>query len=295
MSEFRLEVFLAVARLCSFTKAASEMLVSQPAISKQIKELEREYGVQLFVRMNNRVSLTKEGEIFRGYAERISQTYRELKGEMNQCVGRISGTLSIGASTTAAQYILPQVISQFKEQNPDIEISLITGNSEYIESLVTNNIVRLGIVEGITHKKEFHYSHLLHDELVLIRSTSGDGREEVSIEDLKSIPLVVRERGSGTLEVIGRRLREQGISPSSLNIVMRLGSSEAIKRYVLAGSCYAIISVAAIVDELRAGTLSIVDIEGLKIEREFSFIQESGSQDRLSELFTNFAITKSYR
>ncbi len=285
MGEFRIEVFLAVARLRSFTKAASELLISQPAISKQIKELEREYGVQLFARMNNRVTLTEEGEIFKCYAERIAQSYRELKWEMDQCAGRRSGRLSIGASTTAAQYILPQMIARFKDLNPEVEISLVTGNSEYIESLVANNVVSLGVVEGVTHKKEFQYRHLLHDELVLIRPTKGEFRDEIGIEYLKSIPLVVRERGSGTLEVIDTRLKEFGVSLSQLNIVMRLGSSEAIKRYVLASSCYAIISVAAIVDELRAGTLSIVDIEGLKIERNFSFIQESGCQDQLSKLF----------
>lgn len=285
LSEFRIEVFLAVARLNSFTKAASEMLISQPAISKQIKELERDYSVQLFVRMNNRVTLTEEGELFKVYAEKISRSYRELREEMNQRAGRISGTLTIGASTTAAQYILPQFIARFKDAHPEIEISLITGNSEYIESLIVNKVVNIGVVEGVTHKKEFHYTHLQHDELVLIRSTDSGGSEEITIEDLKSIPLVVRERGSGTLEVIGARLKEFGIPLTALNIVMRLGSSEAIKRYVLASSNYAIISITAIVDELRAGTLSVVDIEGLKIERDFSFIQESGNQDRLSTLF----------
>ncbi len=295
MNDFRIEVFLSVAKHLSFTKTANELLISQPAISKHIKELELGYGVQLFARINNQVILTEEGGRFRDYAESISHAYRELRVEMSAMSGRNSGSLSIGASTTIAQYILPTIIAQFKEQNPDIEISLTTGNSEHIENLTANNITDLGLVEGITHKKDFRYTHLLRDELVVVQSSKSQSRSEIGVEELRTIPLVLRERGSGTLEVLGAKLKEVGIPISALNIVMRLGSSEAIKRYIMAGNCYAIISVAAIVDELRAGTLSIVDVEGLKIEREFAFIQKSGSQDRLSELFINHSITKSYR
>ncbi len=289
ISDFRIEVFLSVARSLSFTKAAKELLISQPAVSRHITELESAYGVQLFVRMNNQVSLTNEGAIFMRYAEQIAKSYRELRGEMAAQSGRMCGALTIGASTTIAQYILPSIISQFKERNPDIELSLMTGNIEHIEGLIANNMVNLGVVEGVAQRKEFHYSPFLKDELVLIRATNGSGVDEVKIEELKSIPLVVRERGSGTLEVIREALKSFGIPISSLNIVMQLGSSEAIKRYILSGNCYAIISVAAIADELKSGRLSIVDIKGIRIERDFSFVIKSGSQDRLSEMFVRFA------
>ncbi len=294
MDDFRISVFLSVAKNLSFTKSTSELMISQPAISRHINEIERQYGVRLFMRKNNRIYLTSEGELFLEYAQKLALIYRELRVQITSLGGNTTGQLAIGASTTAAQYILPSIISEFKGNHPSIEISLVSGNSEYVEGLVESGHVDLGIVEGKSHKKEFRYRPLLRDELVVIKSSTGDGDAEISVGDLKTIPLVVRERGSGTLEVIEKSLEAVDISLSDLNIEMRLGSSEAIKRYVLAGRCYAIISVAAIVDELRAGTLTIVDVKGLEIEREFSVIERSGSHDIMANLFVNFAITNSY-
>ncbi len=288
MNDFRIKVFLSVARHLSFTKASKELFISQPAISKHISEIESLYGIQLFLRANNKISLTKEGELFYKYAEEISLKYRELAYEVSQLTSNNRGKLSIGASTTIAQYILPSIISKYKQQHPHIELSLISGNTEYIESLIDSHIVDLGIVEGVTHKREFHYSLFTKDELVLITTTTQESRDTITIEEAKHLPIALREDGSGTLEVIKKSLGTHGVRLSDLNIIMRLGSSEAIKRFVLAGDSYAIISIAAVVDELRRGELCIVEIEGLDLNREFSFITNSGSQDRFVEDFMLF-------
>ncbi|MFI3295994.1 MAG: LysR family transcriptional regulator [Rikenellaceae bacterium] len=133
MNDFRLSVFLSVTSNLSFTKAALELNISQPAISKHISELESQYGVQLFVREGNKIKLTKNGELFLEHAKAINAKYKELEFEMNLVSQNDKGELTIGASTTIAQYVLPSIISKFMSRFPQIKLSLVTGNSQQIE------------------------------------------------------------------------------------------------------------------------------------------------------------------
>ncbi len=291
MNDFRIVVFLSVAQNLSFTKASNELCISQPAISKHISEIENQYGIQLFERANNKVTLTNHGQTFLKFAQEIHRQYRDLEFEMNLLTQNYTGELSIGASTTIAQYLLPMIMSKFIGRFPEIKLSLATGNTEHIESLILDHKIDMGIVEGASHKKEFKYSLFAQDELVLVTSTKNKRREEVYLDELKTLPIVLRESGSGTLEVIQKLLKTRGIKLTDLNIIMQLGSTEAIKRFVLTGDSYAIISIAAVVDELRRGELTVVEIDEIRIEREFSFITINGSQNRLGDKFMQFALT----
>lgn len=295
MNEFRLTVFICVARQLSFTKAAQELNISQPAISKHIAELEAGYGVQLIERTKHRVCLTPSGKIFLQRAQQILNQYKELEFEMNMLSQQHAGELSIGASTTISQYVLPRIISGFMSRFPDVKFSLFSGNSSQIQDMLANHQIDLGLVEGANHRADFHYSKFSDDELVLV-STAKNKTEQVNISELKKLPLVLRESGSGTLEIIAKELKKYGIVAADLNVIMQLGSSEAIKRYIIESNSYAIVSIAAVFDELKRGELRIIDIEGLSFKREFSFISQIGSQNKLSEKFINFAtmITKSY-
>ena len=291
MNDFRLVVFLSVARNLSFTKASNELYISQPAISKHISEIESLYGIQLFERTNNKVSLTLQGQTFLKFAEEIHRQYQELEFEMNLSTQNHTGKLTIGASTTIAQYLLPSIMSKFMNCFPEIKLSLVTGNTEQIENLILDHKIDLGIIEGASHKKEFKYSLFAKDELVLVSSTTNSNHsEEVSIEELKDLPILLRESGSGTLEVIQKHLKSRSVKLTDLNIIMQLGSTEAIKRFVMTGESYAIISIAAVADELRRGELTVVEIDGVRIEREFSFITLNGSQSRLVDQFMQFAL-----
>ena len=291
MNDFRLVVFLSVARNLSFTKASNELYISQPAISKHISEIESLYGIQLFERTNNKVSLTAQGHTFLRFAEEIHRQYQELEFEMNLSTQNHTGKLTLGASTTIAQYILPSIMSKFMNVFPEIKLSLVTGNTEHIENLILDHKIDLAIIEGASHKKEFKYSLFAKDELVLVTSTKNiDIKEQISIEQLKEIPILLRENGSGTLDVIQKHLKSQGVKLNDLNVVMNLGSSEAIKRFVMTGNSYAIISIAAVVDELRRAELTVVEIEGIRIEREFSFITLNGSQSRLVDKLMQFSL-----
>ncbi|MFI3262154.1 MAG: LysR substrate-binding domain-containing protein [Rikenellaceae bacterium] len=287
MTDFRLLVFITVAKNMSFTKAANELNISQPAISKHINELENIYGVQLFDRFKNGVTLTKQGKVFLGLAQEISQKYKDLEFEMNILSNNHTGELVIGASTTIAQYILPRIIAQYMKRFPEVKLSLISGNTAQIEQYILENKVDIGFVEGLSHKKEFHYTVFSRDELVLV-TTIKNKVKDVDVDTLKTLPLILRENGSGTLEVIKNVLKDNSVSFNELNVLIQLGSSEAIKRYVLESNSYAILSVTAIFEELKHSTLQIVDIDNVVFERDFSYITKVGVKNRLAEDFTNF-------
>jgi len=289
MNDFRLTVFLSVVRNKSFTKASNELHISQPAISQHIKEIEKFYNVRLIARNKNTISLTPQGEIFLSYANDIHNKYQELEFEMNLASQNNKGKLILGASTTISQYVLPPIMAVFMKRFPEIELSLISGNSEQIEEYVYNRSVDFGFVEGLIHKKEFNYSVLAKDELVLVTSFDNDTLDEITTEKLKTLPLIVRENGSGTLAVLQETLKNHNIRLSDLNIIMQLGSSESIKRFLKLSKCYAIISIAAIHDELKDNKLRIIEIKDMIIERQFHSIALTGTQNKLSDKFLQFA------
>lgn len=289
MSDFRFKVFQAVVLNGNFTKAAAELHISQPAVTGHIKELEKQYGVQLFNRSWNRFELTSEGRVFKVYVDDILKKYRELEFEMNLIEHKNKGTLSIGASTTISQYILPNIIASFMRRFPDINLSMISGNTLHIEEAVLNGKVDIGMIEGCGHKSGFNYSLFAKDELVLVTNSSNKCAEEISLEELKSLPLVLRENGSGTLDVIEDVLASHWVKLSDLNIKLQLGSTESIKRFISESGDYAIISIAALDDELRRNKFKVVEINDLRFYREFSFIIPSGTQDRIVGLFQEFS------
>jgi len=155
--DFRLKVFSAVAKKLSFTKAAEELFISQPAVTKHIKELEEQLGVALFTRHGGNISLTQAGQIVLKYAERIFDTYTALGNELAQLSDSAKGTLRIGASMTVTQYVLPNILALFKQRYPAIQVAFITGNSEFIEQQVTSHKVDIAIVEGNSHHAEIAY------------------------------------------------------------------------------------------------------------------------------------------
>jgi len=289
MNDFRLTVFLSVVKNKSFTKASNELHISQPAISQHIKEIERFYNVRLFERKKNTILLTRHGKIFFSYANDIHSKYQELEFEMNLTNQQDKGKLTIGASTTISQYILPPIMAVYMNRFPEIELSLISGNSEQIEEAVYNREVDFGFVEGLIHKKEFNYSVLAKDELVLVTSVKNKTKNEIDLEELKTLPLILRENGSGTLAVLQNILKYHNIKLSDLNILIQLGSSESIKRFVKINNSYAIISIAAIQDELKENKLKIIEIKNMPIDRQFSYIILTGIRNKLAEKFFQFA------
>lgn len=293
MNDFRLKVFQSVARNLSFTKAARELCVSQPAITKHVQELEAAYGMRLFERQGSRIALTDAGRLLLEHCEHILDGYRHLEFEMNLLRNRCAGELRLGASTTIAQYVLPPVLARFTRRFPQVHLSLLNGNSREVEIALQEGRIDLGLVEGIHRQPGLKYTPFLQDELVTVVSTRGKLRvpEEIMPGDLPRLPLVLREKGSGTLDVIGRALEEHGIKLSDLHVLMHLGSTESIKLFLEHADCMGIVSVRSISRELAEGRLRVVEVESMPMHRDFCFVRLQGQEGGLAQTFELFAVS----
>lgn len=288
MQDFRLKVFLTAARTLNFTKCAEQLYISQPAVSKNISELEKHYGVKLFTRRGSSLELTDAGRVLEQWSERITSLYFQLEHEMSLLGQFTHGELRIGASTTIAQYVLPSLIARFTHCYPEIKISMISDNSEKIEQALFAHEIDLGFVENISRRGGLHYKHFADDSLVVVSGANNKVKGKISLEDLKQCQFVLRESGSGTLELISRRLSAAGITISGLNVVAYLGSSEAIKSYIESSDALAIISIAAVRKEIHAGHLRVIDVDGLEFNREFAAVSCQGEYNSLAERFLDF-------
>ena len=285
--DFRLKVFYTVAKRLSFTKAAAELFITQPAISKHIKELEEHYKIKLFDRNGSKILLTTAGQVLLEHTKSIFEYYRKIDYDMSALINERIGLLRVGASTTISHYLIPPLLALFHQKLKEVKVSLLNGNTEQIESALIKQDIEIGIVEGQSKNKSIKYTEFLKDELVLVCNSSHalTKLDFVTHEDLKRMNFVIREQGSGTLEVIEHALKPFGIKFSILNIEMQLGSTESIKSYLLNSDCVAFISIHAIEKELKNKELTILDVQNLSIERYFYIISLQGKQDALSNLF----------
>ncbi|WP_158796156.1 LysR family transcriptional regulator [Pedobacter sp. L105] len=291
MSDFRLEVFYTVARRLSFTKAAASLFITQPAVTKHIYELEQQYDNKLFERNGNKIKLTIAGEILFSHTESLFDIYRKIDFDMNALVHKKEGILHMGASTTVSHYVIAPLLAGFRKKFEAIQINLINGNTEQIEKSLLDKEIEMGIIEGRSRNPEISYTEFIKDEIVLVCGKNHPlaGRAEVGAELLKSSSFVMREQGSGTLEVIDYSLKEVNMSIADLKVEIQLGSTESIKSYLQYSDCLAFISIHALTNELQSGTLRVIDVEGLTIARNFYFIHLQGKTDGLTEVFQRYA------
>ena len=292
LTDFRLKVFKTVADRLSFTKAAAELLISQPAVTKQINELERLLGKPLFLRHGNRISLTDDGVRLLEYANRILALYGELRDAFVEEQGAFSGEIRLEASTTLSQYVLPGLLAKFRKLYPDVRVTLFNGNTEQIERQIADGKLDFGMIEGTASNPALHYELFMDDELVLVTSASNTSftREEITAADLPALPLVIRENGSGTLDVLSRELSRHGLSLRQLHIEMQLGSTESIKHYLFYSDTFAFVSVQAVLDKLAANRLRVVEVGDMELVRRFSFVTAHGQRSRLTDLFKQFCL-----
>lgn len=275
MADRRLQVFHTVARLLSFTKAAEALHMTQPAVTFQIRQLEEYFNTRLFDRTHNRITLTNVGEFVYKHAEKIFEEYTELENAVKGMTGDMSGLLVIGASTMIAEYLLPILLVDFKKKYPDARIRLKVSNSDEIVSMVENNIIDLGVVEAPVNNKNLEVTLCSMDELVAIVPPQHPlaKSREVTVKKLVEYPYISREEGSGTREVINEYFNKAGISVDDLNIVMEMGSPEAIKGAVSAGLGFSILSRVAIKKDLELKLLKAINLNPL-LERPLSFIHK---------------------
>jgi len=275
MADRRLQVFHTVARHLSFTKAAEALHMTQPAVTFQVRQLEEYFNTRLFDRTHNRISLTEAGRRVYEYADRIFDLYSEMENAVRELTGEISGLLIIGASTTIAEYMLPSLLGDFKNEYPDVNVRLKVANTDGIVSMVENNIIDLGVVEAPVHNKNLAVEVCRMDQLVTIVPPKHPLAEldSMPINRLTEYPYICREEGSGTREVIYEHLSAEGVNNGDLDVSMELGSPEAIKGAVEAGMGISIVSRATISKELQLGTLKAITLDPA-LERPFSFVHQ---------------------
>lgn len=276
MSDRRLKVFHTVAKLLSFTKAAEALHMTQPAVTFQVRQLEEYFNTRLFDRTHNKVNLTQAGERVAEFAERIFDLYSEMENSVRDLTGEISGALTIGASTTIAEYMLPALLGEFKNRYPEINLRLKVSNTEGIVSMVEHNVIDLGVVEAPVSNKNLIVEVCHDDRLVVVAPSDHELVKrggKVKAADLVRYPFVSREEGSGTRDVVTQYLLEEKITPGDMNIGLELGSPEAIKGAVEAGMGITIISRSIIEKELQLKTLAELQLDP-PLSRPFSFVRQ---------------------
>ena len=257
MADRRLQVFHAVAKHLSFTKAAEALFMTQPAVTFQIRQLEEQFNTRLFDRGHGRISLTAAGNVALEFAERILSLSTELDNRLQEISGQLAGPLHIGASMTIADYLLPRVLGAFKALCPAVVPRLYVANSDAVQSRVAERSLDVGFIEGDSHIPTLVADMLCEDELQLTCAPAHPlaQLESATAQSLLGHAHISREPGSGTREVVDHYLQSSGVAPDSLQRVMELGSPEAIKGLVATGLGFAIMSRATVVSEIQLGQI----------------------------------------
>ncbi len=268
----QLEVFLAVAREKSFSRAAKRIHSSQPTLSEHIGELERELGKKLFFRRGREVTVTEAGRVFEQYAAGAISSVEGARQALADLDGLAHGSLLIGASTTPGLYVMPSIVAAFRARHPGVELKLQIANSQVIEGRVKERELDLGIVGGhaVAPGEECLSAGML-DELVLIvpPGHAWAKRRDVVPESLVDQPLLVREDGSATRSVTERALQRAGVR---FRVAMELDHTEAIKQGVMAGLGVAFVSIYAVRGEVATGRLRALRLRGIQVQRHFHVI-----------------------
>ena len=294
MADRRLQVFHAVAKQLSFTKAAEVLFMTQPAVTFQIKQLEEHFNTRLFDRGHGKISLTPAGETVLEYAERILGLSSELDVRLAEMTGQIGGPLLVGASTTIAEFMLPRILGEFKSQYPNVRPRLIVANSESIETRVSEHTLDIGLIESPSHQSNLQCEDCCEDELLVICAPGSAlaKNKELTPQLLATYPFISREPGSGTREVTDNYFRAAGVPPESLNLVIELGSPEAIKGVVETGIGFAIVSRASVAKEKRLGDLLAIPLKP-RLNRTLSMVYPKEKfRSRLVNTFVEFANAK---
>jgi DNA-binding transcriptional LysR family regulator len=291
MADRRLQVFHAVAKQMSFTKAAETLFMTQPAVTFQIKQLEERYNTRLFERGHGRVALTPAGQIVFDYAERILALSAELDTRLKEMTGRLSGPLLIGASSTIAEFMLPRVLGEFKSRYPDVRARLFVANSGTVESRVGEHSIDVGLIEAPSHLPTLATEPCSEDELLVVVSPTHPLARLKSVTPKQLLPhsYISREEGSGTREFTDLYLRKAGVAEDELKAEMELGSPEALKGVVSAGAGFAILSELAVEKEKKLGDLVAVPLQP-RLVRTLSLVYPKEKfRSRLVSTFVEFA------
>lgn len=289
-----LKVFHILAKNNSFSNTSKVLHLSQSSVSKQIRHLEEALNIKLFDRTTKKVHLTSQGKILFESAEKIFSEINHAKNQMALLSETIHGELVIGASLTLGEHILPYILGKYQKQYPNVNLKMKVDNSENIMEKLKNQQIDLAFIQSSLNYPEFTQQLFLEDELVIIvpqefiYSGIDFMNEYISPDMLLSLPMIIREQGSGTRQVIEEQLRNNQLDPNQLNIILELENTESIKATVESGMGISIISKASIHKELRLKTLRKLSIQGMHLKRNFYSVYDKQNVSLASSSFLSF-------
>jgi DNA-binding transcriptional LysR family regulator len=292
MDTRQLSAFCAVVERRSFSQAAERLGVTQPAVSLQVRALEKRLGTQLLDRSGRRVEPTEAGwRLYRG-AQRMLQLEEQLLDQLAaEGDGAISGELSIGASTGPAAIVVPLLLGEFQRANPAVRVRLQVHDTQTVVQLVADRELELGIVGAARRHRAVQFEPFMRDEVIL--ACPPDHRfagRTIELDDLRGEPLIVMQEGAGVRLVVEDELRRLGTKLRDLDVTLELGLQESVRSAVQAGYGISFISRAAIERELAAGTLAEARVGGMDARREISLVRGTGrAPTRAAQAFVAFA------
>lgn len=272
-----LRVFASVAEHGNLTRAARELNVSQPAISKQLGDLEEDLGTQLVDRLPRGVRLTEAGEVLLTHAQRILQAERAAQQDLRDLRGLGRGKLSVGASTTVGSYLVPSLMGELHRQHPGVQLDLTIANTASVQSAVLENSCDVGLIEGFVSSDLLAVETLIADDMIGIAAPSHPALQKAPLRAaaLSELPLLMREQGSGSREVVEAALRKRALEVTP---VMSLGSTEAIKSAVIHGLGIAFVSRLTVEHELQTKRLVELTFSDLQIRRDLYLVALKGKR-----------------
>lgn len=262
-----LKAFYATVKLNSISKAAKELHLTQPGLSMQIQSLERDLGVTLLTRSNKGVELTEAGLVVFDYANTILSMHDNIERDLENLKTKKKDLL-LGSCKTVGEYALPCSIYIYKQDHPNVDINYTITNSAEVMNNLADRTINIGITHGYLERKNIRTEKITSDRLLLVTSLPVL-KNKITIDELKMLPLIFREEGSGTRETIQQHLKEHNIKASDLNIIYELNSMEAIKTSVISGKGISFIPELTIKRELRDGVLREIQIENMRIQSDY--------------------------
>lgn len=292
MDTRQLAAFCAVVERRSFSQAAEQLGVTQPAVSLQIRSLEKRLGAQLLDRSGRRVEPTEAGQRLYRNAQRLLALEEQLLAELgNDAEGELSGRLEIGASTGPGGSVLPVVLCEFQRLHPGVQVALSVSDTQRVVEQVARRELELGVVGAARRHRGVVFEPFFRDEVVLAvpRGHRFAGRT-VALEELRSEPLVLMQDGAGVRQVIEDELRGAGVRLRELDVRLELGLQESARSAVVGGYGVTFISRSAIEGDLAAGTVAVAQVEGLEPSREILLVRSAGrAETRVAQQFVEFA------
>lgn len=279
IQNFRIQVFRSVARHLNFSRAAEELLLTQPAVTQQIKALEDELGVPLFDRGGGHISLTPGGSALLPYADRMKELSDEAVAAVAAAYGQQAGGLALGASQTIGQYLLANLLATFLRSHPQVTVTVRSGNSDAMLEALLARQIQLALIEGPERRKDLHIEPFMEDHMVLVVPPGHEWADhELEVGDLCRQKLLLREFGSGSRRVVEQALAAAGVKTKDLCVGLEFDSNEGLLSAVEAGLGVTFVSRWAVRNQLSLGTLKLARIRGLKLSRKLSMAYPAGPE-----------------